>query len=806
MPQPSNGPVQPDANYDPQAGKSAVWLDAIAEAKKVYRDWNDYTGQIERLYADLEKLAGIGNQDRELQIFWATLQVIMPSIYSREPVPVVAPRFKDRRPLYQVSAEFLERASVTSINTSCMNDVMKGVRDDLCLGGRGVIWVCYDTKTKKKASYGEKTYPEWLDRTDFLNEPARKWAEVGWVAKRAWMTFDAMKERFKDKWDQLDGLVFKVMSDLREEGGATAEPKCPVWEIWSKTHNKTVWVTEGVEITLEEGEPYLDLEGFFPCPKPAFDTLQPRTVIPVPMFLQIKGQVEEINEITDRIHKLSEALKVKAFYEAGSEVGDAIEAGLATLSNHKLMIPIANMKALLTQGGTGNAILYWPVDVVAEVVNGLVLLRNEIINNIYQIIGISDIMRGSTEKDETATAQQIKAEFGSVRVRDKQAELVRIARDTVAIMAEIMAEHFSQETLLAMTQMEIPTDAEIKAQVKPLEQQARDIPKQAEAQAKQLMQQARQQAQQAANNPEMMQQAQANPQQAQQMLQQAMAQVEEQVQQIAQQAQDAVADIMEQIAKLQAKPTIEKVMKFLRDNKMRCFVLDIETDSTVAADEQMEKQQRTEFVTALGGMVNQFGAVIQTMPQLTPLFGGLLKFALAPYRVGRELDGLIDEAIDALTEQGQQPPENPDAIKAKAEAEKMTGEMELKAKDDQRKQQMHEADIKAKEAVTAAELQSKASVTKIQIDTTTALADQKGKIDASLFAKQVADMNAAEARAAAAHQRDMEMKALDIEAKKVTIASNAQQAVIKKQQGEQTIAVTAEKAKADRNKPTNGAR
>lgn len=805
MPQ-SNGPVNPDENYDPEKGKSAVWLNAIAEAKKTYRDWQDYTDQIEKFYADLQKLADDGTQDRELQIFWATLQVIMPSIYSREPVPVVAPRFKDRRPLYQVSAEFLERAAVTGINLSCMNDVMKGVRDDLCLGGRGVIWVCYDTKSKKKTGYSEKTYPEWLDRMDFLHEPARKWAEVGWAAKGAWLTYDEMKERFKDKWDKLDGLVFKVLRDLRVDGGATAEPKCQVWEIWSKTHNKVVWVTEGVEETLEESEPYLELEYFFPCPKPAFDTLQPRTVIPVPMFLQIKGQVEEINELTDRIHKLSEAIKVKAFYQGGSEIGDAIEAGLATLSNHKLMIPISNIGAL-TQGAQGSSMVYWPVDVVAEVVNGLVLLRNEIINNIYQIIGISDIMRGSTEKDETATAQQIKAEFGSVRVRDKQAELVRIARDTVAIMAEIMAEHFSQETLLAMTQMEIPTDAEIKAQVKPLEQQARDIPKQAEAQAKQIMQQAKQQAQQAANNPEMMQQAQQNPEQAQQMLQQAMAQVEEQVQGIAQQAQDAVADIMEQIAKLQGKPTIEKVMKFLRDNKMRCFVLDIETDSTVAADEQMEKQQRTEFVTALGGMVNQFGAVIQTMPQLTPLFGGLLKFALAPYRVGRELDGLIDEAIDALTQQGQQPPpENPDAIKAKAEAEKMTGEMELKAKEDMRKQQMHEADIKAKEAVTQAELQSKAAVTKIQIDTTTALADQKGKIDASLYAKQIADMNAAEARAAAAHQRDMEMKALDIQAKKVTIAANAQQADIKKQQGEQTIAVTAEKAKAERNKPTNGAR
>ena len=776
-----NGPVNPDANYEPEQGKSQVWLDMITEGKKTFRSWNDYTGQIEKMYADLNKLAGDAN-DRQLQIFWSTLQVIMPSIYSRKPVPVVSPRFKDRRPLFQTSAELLERASVTAIDISLMDDVMMDVRNDLCLGARGVTWVRYDSKSKGKG-YSEKVCPEHVDREEFLHEPARKWAEVGWVARGPWMTFDEMKVRFKDKWEKLEGLVFQVLRDLKNEGGATAEAKCQVWELWSKTHNKVVWVTEGVEITLDESEPYLELENFYPCPKPAFDTVQPRTCIPVPMFLQIKGQIEEINELTDRIHKLSEAIKVKAFYEAGSEVGDAIEAGLATLSNHKLMIPIKNLQAL-TMGSNGTGVVYWPVDVIAQVVNALVLLRNEIINNIYQIIGISDIMRGSTESEETATAQQIKAEFGSVRVRDKQRELVRIARDTVAIMAECMAEHFSKDTLLAMTQMEIPTDAEIAAQVKPLEQQARDIPKQAEKQARDLMAQAQQQAQQVMQSPEAQQMMQQDPQAAQGQAQQAMQQVQQQVQEIAGQAQEQVGQIMEQIQKLQQQPTIEKVMAFLRDNKMRCFVLDIETDSTVAADEQMEKQQRTEFVTALSGMLVQFGPMLQAEPQMAPLFGGLLKFALAPFRVGRELDGLVDQGIESLTQKGQQPPpENPDVIKAKTEDAKVQAdiakqaeELKLKAAEDQRKQQEHQAELAAKEAKTQAE-----------IETIGALADQKAKIENDLYSRKVADMMAAEARATETHARDMQSKALDIQSKQIGLEASKSQAVIKEREGEQKI-------------------
>jgi hypothetical protein len=406
-------------------------------------------------------------------------------------------------------------------------------------------------------------------------------------------------------------------------------------------------------------------------------------------------------------------------------------------------------------GSNGQPLVYWPVDVIANVVNALVLLRNEVINNVYQIIGISDIMRGSTEKEETLGAQQLKAQFGSVRIRDKQRELVRIARDTIAIMAEIMAEHFSKETLLAMSQMDIPSDADIRAQVKPLEDQARNIPKQAEAQAKQVMQQVRVQAQQATQDPQMMQKAQENPGAAQQMLAQATEAAKAQVEDIAKQAQDAVNQIMEQIAKLQAKPTIEQVMRLLRDDKLRPFILDIETDSTIAADEQAEKQSRTEFVTALGGMIQQFGPVMMAKPELAPMVGGLIKFALAPFRVGRELDGLIDEAVDNMGQASNQPPPpNPDAIKAQADAEATKQKMDL----DKQLADAKLAQIDAEKKARDAEAQAK-------IQTTGALADQKSKNEQQLQFTRLTDMAAAEQRAREKHAREMESKGMDMAAK-----------------------------------------
>ncbi len=51
-----------------------------------------------------------------------------------------------------------------------------------------------------------------------------------------------------------------------------------------------------------------------------------------------------------------------------------------------------------------------------------------------------------------------------MRVRDRQDEMVRVARDLTRITCEIMSENFQKDTLLEMSQMDIPTDADIKQQ------------------------------------------------------------------------------------------------------------------------------------------------------------------------------------------------------------------------------------------------------------------------------------------------------------------------------------------------------
>jgi hypothetical protein len=73
--------------------------------------------------------------------------------------------------------------------------------------------------------------------------------------------------------------------------------------------------------------------------------------------------------------------------------------------------------------------------------------RKQLISDVYQITGISDIVRGDTDPHETKGAQQLKSQWGSIRLRDRQKEIARFARDLARIMGEVIADKFQPDTL-----------------------------------------------------------------------------------------------------------------------------------------------------------------------------------------------------------------------------------------------------------------------------------------------------------------------------------------------------------------------
>lgn len=726
---------------------SKTWLDTIAVAEKAFENYQAKSDSIDKVYADLDRLSSDG-RDRQFQLFWANIQVIGPSIYARPPVPVVVPTFKERRALPKTAAEMLERCTVSAFRNGNIDATMVLLRDDLTILARGAAWCRYEAKGAYNNNLVEKVCIEHTDRKDFLHDPARVWEEVDWVAKRSHLDRKAMRKRFyKTSGDAYKTAAYAVLKEDKEAGAASSKLKAGVWEIWCKSENRVYWVTEGVDVCLDDDKPHLTLEGFFPCPKPAYSTVQRRTLVPVPDMVFYKDQLEEINELTARISSLAEAVKVRGFFPAGSgEIGDAIETALKSTSNNQIMVPISNWAAF-GNSGAKDMIVWLPIDMIVETITQLVALRKQLIDDVYQITGISDIMRGQSDPRETKGAQDLKANYGSVRIRDRQGELVRIALDITRITAEIMAENFQPATLLEMSQMQLPTDADIKEQLDELVKQAA-----------QLKAQAQQKIQAAAANPQVMEAAQANPQQAQQAAQQIEQQVNQQLQQLQGQAQ-----------KLQQTVTIDQVVKLLRDQRLRPFVLDIETDSTIAPDEDAQKQRAQEFLTAIGSFLKEAITAVQEVPQIAPLMSDTLKYVASQYRAGRELDQSIDEFADQMKQMAAQPkPPSPEQIKAQADAQsaqadaadkqagaqertakaqKMTLEAQSKAQDDDLARK-----VAAQEALDAAaarqqELDGKKALTQTQIDALNAKrADEaqkhmqdmdKGRLEIALLEKKI---------------------------------------------------------------------
>lgn len=630
MAEPANLATDSAATEDPYKDMRAAkaWLELIKDAQKPYQLYHDKCDNIDKLYAELKKLSG-ENAERQMQIFWANLEVLKPSIYARPPVPVVTGRFKDRKPLVRHASEILERCLITSFDMEDINQTMLLLRDDLAVNARGVAWVRLeeDAQGNKRIAY------DHIDRKDFCHDPARKWKEVGWGARKTYKTAEEMRVRFEEHSG--NAYLSAKYEERKDEDGYAGEKKACVWELWSKTKGVVVWFTEGPDDVLDIRQPFLNLEGFFPFPRPVYGTVERNSLKPVPDFLYCKDQLEEINELTARISALAEALKLKGFYSAGGEdIATAIETAMAANDNNALLIPVPNVAAFGGNGTMKDAIVWMPVKEVAEVITALVALRRQLIEDVYQVTGLSDIMRGATDPNETLGAQQLKSQYGNIRIRDRQADLIRIARDMTRIAGEIMAEQFDPQTLMAMSQYdEVPTQAQVSQQVQAIKKKVV----------------------QAANNPEMVAQAQANPQIAEQFLSQTEAQVRQ----------------------IQGQVTFEQVVQFLKDERLRPFVLEIETDSTIQPDEDAAKQRTTEFLGALATALSQLAPMVQAQPQSAEFASEVLKFAVAPFRAGRQLEAAIDSFADKMKEVASQPKEDPEAKAREMEAQ--TAQMEARA-------------------------------------------------------------------------------------------------------------------------------
>ena len=264
------------------------------------------------------------------------------------------------------------------------------------------------------------------------------------------------------------------------------------------------------------------------------------------------------------------------------------------------LFPVTAWAAMSEKGGLKGAIDMMDTSAIIKTLQQLYASREVVKQSIYEIMGISDILRGASNASETLGAQQLKANFGSLRLRASQGDVARFATDLFRMKAQIVCKFYPPELIVEMSGV--------------------------------------------MNTPE---------------------------------GQDP--------------QLLQAAIQMLSNSTIRDFHIQVEADSLAQIDEQAEKQNAQEAVSAIGGFLQGSLPMMQGAPEMLPMMSEMLLFLVRRYRAGRGLEGAIEKSMKALEDKAkqmqQQPPPNPEMMKLQAEQQAEQMRMQAQAQTEQMKVQ-----------------------------------------------------------------------------------------------------------------------
>ena len=463
-----------DLESTPQ-GLVRRWLAELNIAHREEREWRKEGADLYAMYEGGRKKAHAFN------VLWANTELLLPAVYNSTPQPDVRRRFRDADPVGKGVSSVLERALSTSLDVYDFDAEAESFVLDMLLVGRGVPRVKYEPSfdpANADKLLSEQVECECVQWDDFRRGPGKRWNEVPWVAFRHDFTAEMAEKQFGP--EIAGALKYSEGKDSEQisEDKRTRElfKTVEAWEIWDRDQRRVLFIAPSHRDAplLVAADP-LRLRQFFPCPRPGYAIKNTRTLVPVPLYRLYEEQAKELDKVSSRINKICDALKVRGAYSANlAELAGLFEA------DDRQMIPVQNVSELASVGGLDKAIWTLPVDRLIQVLNGLYIARDQIKATIYELTGLSDIVRGSSDAQETASAQKIKAQWGSLRLQRLQREAQRTIRDVLRLKAEVIAERFDARTLEAATNLDFPTAAE-KQQLQQAARMGTPLPPEAQA-------------------------------------------------------------------------------------------------------------------------------------------------------------------------------------------------------------------------------------------------------------------------------------------------------------------------------------
>lgn len=545
-------------NVDP-AAVVKLWTKALEISRKDSKKWREAAKKVRELFYQ----EGDAEKKTSFNILYSNITTILPAIYNSTPVPDVRRRFSDDDPDARVVAQVIERCISYCVDSSDFDFSMRSCVFDGALVGRGLTRLQYspvmgvDPLTGMDMKIFDNIYFQEVDWDDFLHGPAYTWKSVPWVAYGHKMTRQQLL-RLNPEVGADVGLNYTVEgyeagSTRADNEGHDIFKRAYVWEIWDKNTGKVLFICENYKKgPLAVMDPPISVEGFFPTPQPFYYTMRTGGLQPIEPYRYYKSLAEELDTITKRLTKLVRVMKwrgvrAKALGDSFDKIKDLDDGELAPADNA--------MEVMQHQGGVDKGIWLMPIDRLTQVIAGLADQRERVKQTIYEVTGIADIMRGASKATETLGAQQIKTQWGTLKIQDVQAAVARYVRDFFRMMGEVIADKFDPNTLALMTGIQLTP---------------------------------------------------------------------------------------EQVA-------------LLKNDLLRQYHIDIETDSTIRADLTRNQQAISTFLQGLAQFVTAVGPAVQSGIMPVPVAIEMLVSFSRPFKLGKQVEDVLDQWKMKIEGIGQQP-------------------------------------------------------------------------------------------------------------------------------------------------------
>lgn len=719
-----------NVEIDPKTVDDIVrrWVKEIDLSREREKEWRKDGQEAINLY-EAKELANSFN------ILTSNTETLAPSLYGAMPRPVVSRRFKDPDPVGKAASEASTRVLSYELDTNSeeydtFDESMKDAVMDALLPGRGVTEYCYHGETSEYGVEGECVYPKPIIWNRFYHGYARRWCDVPWCAVELYLDKEQVSKEFSK--EIAANMTYSYEGDLdkdkrdeqRSNENKTQVKTACVYKIWDKRKKEIVWVSPNHPTSiLRTDEDELKLTGFYPFPKPLKLLRKAHDLTPTTIYRLYKTQAKELNVISSRLIHLIGACKVRGVYD--STIG-AIEEVLKAEEN--TLIPADQVASLVNTKGLEGAIWLMPLDKIIVVVKELYLAREQCKSVIYEITGISDIIRGQSSPTETLGAQKIKETWVTLRLKNMQKEVQRYVRDSLRIMLEISTK-FEPKTWAGMTGLPFATPEEY-------------------AQAQQMVEAIKQQV--AMMPPPMPGQPPQPPPQLPPEIQ----------------------------AKLQT-PQWTQIIEVLSNDLTRQYRVDIETNSTLDVEANEDKELVAELMNAIAQFLNGIGPLVEKGVMPMQAAQAFLLAITKKFRFGEEIEEHIlqmkepkpqddgkkeqammdaqqkekDRALLAQTEQQKaQAAERGLQVKAQGEEAQRQHDAQLKAQELQAEEQADMRKIAAEREANLAKLSSERETARMQAEL-----DRKTEMEKATLQAAVAIQTAK--IAAEASERDSQRQA-----------------------------------------------